>query len=72
MSKAPAVDLPRPVPKEEKVEEPLAATVSWAAPEEEATRKISVVGRVEVPCTDKVATGEDEPMPTRPVCLTIK
>ena len=53
-----------PVPKEERVVEPLAATVKTAASEEEATLKISRVGEVEVPSTTKVALGVVEPMPT--------
>ena len=61
-----------PVPKLEKVEEPLLATVNWAVPLEEATLKMSVVGRVEVPWTERVATGVLEPMPTKPLALTVR
>ena len=61
-----------PVPKEEKVEEPLLATVNWATPVEEETMKIGVAGRVEVPWTERVAIGEEEPIPTRPLALTVR
>ena len=60
------------MPNEEIVVEPLAATVNWEAPEEEATLKISVVGNVDVPWTDRVAMGEEEPMPTSPLALTTR
>ena len=68
----PAVDLTKPAPKEEMLVEPLAATVNKAVPVEEATLKTSVVGRVEVPWTERVATGEEEPTPTKPLALTTK
>ncbi len=45
---------------------PEAATVNIRAPEEDATVKISAVGAVDVPLTDKVATGEEEFIPNIP------
>ena len=70
--KDPEEDLTIPVPKEDKVVEPLLATVNWDTPEEEAAIKIAVLGRVEVPWTDRVAIGEEEPMPTKPLALTVR
>ena len=61
-----------PVPKDERVVEPLPATVNWEIPEELATLKISVVGEVDVPCTTKVALGVEEPMPTLWLLVTLK
>ena len=48
------------------------ATVSKATPVEEATMKGLMAGRVEVPCTERVAMGEEEPMPTKPLALTVR
>ena len=56
----PEVALTKPVPKEERVVEPLDATCRKVAPEEDATLKTSKVGLVEVPCTTRVALGEVE------------
>ena len=50
--------------KEERVVDPLAATVKREALEEEATTKTLVPGNVDVPCTDRVAMGEEVPTPT--------
>ena len=68
----PADDLTTPVPKEDKVVEPLAATVRRLTPVEDAMVKTLTEGRVEVPWTDRVAMGEELPMPTRPLALTVK
>ena len=73
MYRAPAeVDLTKPAIKDDRVVEPLEAMVKAETPEDEATLRISVVGRVEVPWTDRVATGVEEPMPTKPLALTVK
>ena len=61
-----------PVPKDERVVEPLPATVNWETPEELATTKMLVAGRVEVPWTDRVAMGVLLPTPTKPLALTVK
>jgi hypothetical protein len=66
------VDLTRPVVRELKLVLPLLATVNREAPVEEATTKTLVVGKVLVPWTDRVAVGELEPMPTKPLALTVK
>jgi hypothetical protein len=68
----PEVTATQPVPREFTVVEPLLAMVNWEAPEEEATTKMLVAGKVEVPWTERVAMGEEEPMPTRPLALTVK
>ena len=72
MYREPLVDLTKPVVKEDKVTLALLATVKEATPVEEATTKILVAGKVEVPWTTKVAMGLDEPTPTSPLALTTK
>ena len=61
-----------PVPKLLKVELPLLATVNWETPVEEATTKMLMAGRVLVPWTLRVAIGEEEPIPTKPLALTTR
>jgi hypothetical protein len=66
------VDLTNPAPRELRVTLALLATVKALTPVEEATTKMLVVGKVDVPWTDRVAMGELEPMPTKPLALTVK
>ena len=60
------------MPKEEAVMLALLATVKAETPVLDATTKILVAGRVEVPWTDRVAMGEEEPIPTKPLALTTR
>ncbi len=69
---APKVERTKPVPKEERVMLALLATVKAETPVEEAATKILVAGKVDVPCTDRVAMGVEEPTPTKPLALTTK
>jgi len=61
-----------PVPRDERVVEPLAATVRKEALLEEATTKIGSVGAEDVPWTTNLALGVVEPIPTLPVAVTLK
>ena len=63
-----------PVPREERVVEPLAATVNREAPVEVATIKIGVVVLLSVliPCTTSMAVGVEEPMPILELALTVR
>lgn len=68
----PEVERTKPVPRELMVVEPLAPTVNSELPVEEEITKTLVVGKVEVPWTDRVAMGLDDPTPTKPLALTVK
>ena len=72
MYREPLLERTSPVPKDDRVVEPLEAMVSREEPVEELTVKTLVVGRVDVPWTDRVAMGELLPTPTRPLALTVK
>lgn len=48
---------------DETVVDPLAATVKYCEPDDEATVKMGIVGAVEEPATERLAMGVDELIP---------
>jgi hypothetical protein len=70
--RAPEELLTKPVPKEERVVEPLGATLNREEPVEEATVKRLAVEVVFVPATTIKPKGVVVPMPTFPPAVTLK
>ena len=69
---SPLTLLTMPVPKEDRLVEPVAETLNRTLWVEDATWKTSRAGEVEVPSTTKVALGVVEPMPTLWLAVTLK